>query len=37
MVTDGILPQFGDDETVGILGDWGTNRRDANDLLDQLV
>jgi hypothetical protein len=35
--TDGVLPDFGDDEIVGILGDWGTNLPDAFDIMDELV
>ena len=30
---DGLLPVFGDDEKVAIVGDWGTGLRDAFDLL----
>jgi 3',5'-cyclic AMP phosphodiesterase CpdA len=33
----GVVPEFGDNEIIGILGDWGTNLQDAYDILDYLV
>lgn len=35
--TDGVLPEFDDNETVAILGDWGSGFRDSFDLIDELV
>jgi hypothetical protein len=35
--TDGILLDFDDNETVAIVGDWGSNLLDSYDLIDELV
>lgn len=32
--SDGVLPEFNDDDVVGILGDWGSRFQDAFDLLN---